>query len=136
MSVDVEVGHELDDWVRRVARQAAPTVAPRMEQEVRELIEEIKKRWPVDPHGKTRPGRIGRPHTRDGFRAVLTVTQDGIEARITNDFGADYFYKIRSEQNDLEGKSPFVTLVRTPARKRAKALADDLSEDLVRMAGG
>lgn len=128
--VEVDIGPQLDEYVKRVIRQAAPTVVPRMEQEIEDLLTVVRRDWPL---GRD---RRGRPHTRNAFEARLVVTPDGVEAQIVNTLGAPYFFQIRSVQNNLDGKSPFVRLIRTPARKRAKALAEDLSEDLARLAGG
>jgi hypothetical protein len=124
-SVDVIVGPELKQWVDRVIKQAAPTVAPRMEQEVRELMAEVIALWPV---GVER----GRPHTRDGFRTELRLTASGVEARLVNDLGADYFFFIRGKDG---GPSVWRTLIAKPALERAQSIADDLADDLARMAG-
>jgi len=126
-SASVEVGDELDRLVTRLIREANPAVADRLESEVRDLLDIAVASWPVGPD------RRGHVHSRSLFRTELVVTPDAIEARLIND--APYLFHIRTVQNNLDGKSPFVKLIRTPARKRAKQLAIDIGDDLVRLGG-
>jgi hypothetical protein len=126
-TVSVEVGGELDAFIQRLLKQAAPTVAPRMEQEVRELMAESRVDWPI---GEER----GRPHSRDTFSVDLVLTPDGVEARLSSD--APYLYMIRPKLRDGGGTTIWRRLLVKPAELRANALALDLSEELARMAGG
>ena len=133
MSTTVDVGSELQVTIARILREAAPSVLPRMEQEARQIMDEAVARWPVQDRSGRYRKRAGEPHSRDLFRVETQVQTDAVEVRIVN--SAKYLYYIKSMQNELDGKAAWVRLIRTPARAKAKQLAEELRDDLVKLAG-
>jgi len=122
----ITIGDELQQQVVGYLDQVAPKVTGRLRDEVDALRVDAEADWPV---GKERD----RVHSRELFETELVVIGDAIHARLRNP--AEYLYKIKSEQNGLGGKSAFVRLIRSPARARAKQIADDLQTELVALWG-
>lgn len=151
MAGSVIVGRQLKEQLNRIISDALPGVLPRMEAEVQSLMDEAVAGWPVQDRGAMRrtrkgvkgkeftstlrrPERVGTPHSRDQFRTETVILPDAVEVRLAND--SPYLFFVKSDQKGLGGKSAWVTLIRTPARKRAKQLAEDLGTELTKLAGG
>ena len=73
-------------------------------------------------------GRVPRPSRRLHARRPVAV-----DVLVVNK--ADYIYKIKTEQNGINGHA-WTKLLRTPARERAKKLGEELAEDLAKLAKG
>ncbi len=122
LAIDID----LPEMMARIVDGIAPTVRPALTKAVETLKTDAKTNWPV---GRER----GRAHSRDMFVTDVHIGVDLITARLANKSHWAKF--IKSEQGRLEGRSAYVRLIRTPARRMGKRLAVDLSEDIAKLAG-
>jgi len=121
----IELEDKIGELVLRAVRGANPAVMARLEQEARELYEKAYATWPV----KT---GLSRAHL---YWAVQVEPPDGVAAVVRNDMtrgGVNYIRFAR----DKAGKHIWNTRVRTPGRRRARKMADDLARLLVDTAVG
>lgn len=124
----IEMSSGLEDMVRRVLNESAPKVIETLERETAELRASAEASWPVGPD------RGRRAHSRDLFDHGIRLP-DGttIEGFVSN--SADYAWYIRTSRNGVNGNA-FQKLVRRPARKMGKRIAEDLADELAALAGG
>jgi hypothetical protein len=124
----VEVSDELENMIKRVVSESAPTIIDRLEEVTTELREQAVPDWPV---GRER----GRPHSKDLFESGVRLSgRTSIEGYVSNDAGYSWYIKPKSGPH--AGKSVFTTLIRRPGRKAGKQLAADLASDIKKLAGG
>jgi len=126
----------LQQRLAEILREALPSVVPRLEREAEAIKTEAVKAWPVQDRTKGRASqraRKGEPHSRDLFNVETVVGPTYVEIRLVN--AAPYIYYIKSGQNGLGFKHAWTQLIRTPARKRAKVLAEELRDDVTKLAG-
>lgn len=116
--------------LERAADDALLRVTDRLQAEADQIVAAARERWPV---GRERAGaERGRPHSRDLFDVQTRLSLDEVSVVVLN--GADYAYKIKTDQNGLLWQSPWQELIRKPMRERAPEIAADLAEDLARLA--
>jgi len=123
---DSTLSYEDSQTVQRMLREVAPLTSRELSDAVERLRNEAYARWPVRKYRQGQTQRV--PHSRDLISTRLTVYADTILASVRCE--ASYTYYIKSWQNGLQGKSAFVTLIRTPAQDRAGPLADRLAKEL------
>lgn len=121
-AVRLEVDDGIRDAMEAAIREAAPRTVEAIERELKRIVREAEAAWPV---GREREGRErGRPHSRDLFRVVLTITPDlAVEGTIYND--APYAYKIKSD-----GASPWQEHVVGAVREAEGRIAEILAEEI------
>lgn len=116
----------LDDGAARMARrilqQAAPEVLGVLEREAASLTEQARLPW---------PRKTGRSADALDWQLRIRST-DTIETVVFNPVPYVYFIKGKGQH----GKSTWSELVLKPARKRARAIADELGTRLRRVAIG
>lgn len=137
---------------RDILEGIAPRVVDRFESTAHDIVSRALPDWPV---------RTGK--SRDGFRVRTRLHLDDIETKVFN--SQRYAYKVKyswytKEELQASGKTekqaqylkkkhgegapsagvigrhPWTLLVRSPARKAEAALADELADDLHRLADG
>ena len=129
---------DLAEQLRRAVYRLAPTVTARIETEAMKLEAHAQERWPVG-RDKTEAGKrytkrdreagkAVRPHSKALFDYGLRVLSDGVEGFVSN--RAPYWYKIKTKQGGLGGKSASVELLRKPLKKRIPEIAKDLADEV------
>ena len=115
--VKVEVRGSFRAQLEQFQRAAPGAIATRVLDTFDGLLSAARARWPV---------RTGK--SRAGLFDYSEVRGDAVRLAIGN--RQSYWTFIRSYQNGLRGKSPFVELIRAPGTAKVRALASDVARGL------
>ena len=120
--------------IREALRLVGSTVLDTMRDEADRVVADARMRWPV-ARPRTKGGRLPNPvHSRDRFEITERLGEGYVDVVVAND--APYAFYIRSMQNQLGGKSAFVTLIRKPMHDGAKRIADESGHEVAKLIGG
>jgi hypothetical protein len=122
----------LDAMVSRLTNKSGPTVLKQMDTSAKQIETNAVFRWPI---GKPRrPGAPQREHSRDLIDSGSSTTSAGLVSFVV--VPVDYAFYIKTNQQGLNGKSPWQELLRKPGIAEGKALAARCADDLKKLAGG
>ena len=122
-STEVVLSGHIEAMVENTLRNMMPTTKATIERHLGAIEASAIDRWPV---GKSRKGSN---HSREKMdSAVRILGPDEIDGIVRNN--ADYAYYIKTEQNGLDGKSPFQELIRKPLKAAEKDIAQAVADDL------
>ena len=133
-SVKINVDPAYGRQIREALRMVGSTVLDTMRDEADRVVADARIRWPV-ARPRTKGGRLPNPvHSRDRFEITERLGDGHVDVTVAND--APYAFFIRSMQNQLGGKSAFVTLIRKPMYDGAKRIADESGQEIAKLIGG
>ena len=122
----------LDAMVARLTKGTGPTVLKEMNVSTKQIETNAVYRWPI---GKPRrPGAPQREHSINLITSGQSSTDRGVFTYVL--VPVDYAFYIKTNQQGLNGKSPWQELLRKPGIAEGKALAARCADDLAKLAGG
>ena len=133
-SVKINVDPAYSAQIREALRLVGSTVLDTMRDEADRVVADARMRWPV-ARPRTKGGALPNPvHSRDRFEITERLGDRNVSVSVYN--GAPYAFYIKSMQNQLAGKSAFVTLIRKPMYDGAKRIADESGQEIAKLIGG